>query len=241
MKILKSLLIISTILTVISILVVGYFGFIPGLSRVLGSDRPRNLGVTYSDADYQSMSGKTGVVINSLPESTPATAAITVSGQRQVNASFTAAEMTAAINRNTWKYFPFTNVQIKINPDNSIEAAGLVEVNRLMEYAQAMGAKGEDIENGMKELNLPFTSFPFHAKVKGSVSNNKLNVETFTLEVGRFPLPRGIATQIQETLVPLVEFKLQNNPSISVQSASIEEGQAKFVGTLPITESVVKD
>lgn len=47
------------LLIVISIVgVLGYFGFIPGVSKIFGSDQPRDLGVTYSYADYTSYMDK---------------------------------------------------------------------------------------------------------------------------------------------------------------------------------------
>lgn len=48
------------IIILIPILVVGFFGFMPGVSSLLGTNKPKNLGVTYTAADYASYQQKTG-------------------------------------------------------------------------------------------------------------------------------------------------------------------------------------
>jgi len=41
------------------VLVLGYLGFIPGLSSLFGSDKARDLGVDYTEQNYQEARAKT--------------------------------------------------------------------------------------------------------------------------------------------------------------------------------------
>jgi len=36
---------------VVAVLVLGYFGFVPGVSDLMGTNKPRNLGVSYSEVN----------------------------------------------------------------------------------------------------------------------------------------------------------------------------------------------
>ena len=240
MQILKFLGALLLSLILIIVLGLGYLGFIPGLSKIFGSDKPRDLGVAYTESDYQAMSGKVGLEIKELPASTPLEKSIIEEGSHEVSETFSPAEMTAAINKNTWRYFPFVNVQIRVNADNSIEASGLVVVDRLLKYAQALGATAEEVQMGIDAAKLPNTTFPFYVKGKGEVVDNQVSGNFLSAEVGRLPVPAGILSDIQGRIVGAVEAKLVNNPSISIKEARLENGSAKFVGTLPNVEYVVK-
>jgi len=46
MKFLKGLAIAIGALVIIAVLVLGYLGFVPGVSNIFGSNKPRDLGVT---------------------------------------------------------------------------------------------------------------------------------------------------------------------------------------------------
>ncbi|MEK7874346.1 MAG: hypothetical protein AAB502_10895, partial [Chloroflexota bacterium] len=63
----KTLLIAVAVLVVVAVLAGGYFGFVPSVSSIFGSNRPRDLGVRYTQADLQSLRGKTGTQYHSLP------------------------------------------------------------------------------------------------------------------------------------------------------------------------------
>jgi hypothetical protein len=47
-------LVVVGILVLIPILVLGFLGFMPIVSDIMGTNRPRDLGVKYTDADYLS-------------------------------------------------------------------------------------------------------------------------------------------------------------------------------------------
>ncbi|PKH44539.1 hypothetical protein CVH13_01850, partial [Dehalococcoides mccartyi] len=58
------------LLLVAAVLVMGYLGIMPGVSSLMGSDKPRDLGITATSQDYQTMVTKSGVTVSALPSDT---------------------------------------------------------------------------------------------------------------------------------------------------------------------------
>ena len=67
MKFLKGLAITIGVLVIVVVLVLGYLGFVPGVSNIFGSNKPRDLGVTYTAADYASAHARNGTTHTVLP------------------------------------------------------------------------------------------------------------------------------------------------------------------------------
>jgi len=65
-KVLFFLLIIFLLIVFGIIFVLAYLGYIPGLSKLLGAETPRDLGITYTEADKTAARAKSKIkVINS--------------------------------------------------------------------------------------------------------------------------------------------------------------------------------
>ena len=104
MKFLKGLAITIGALVIIAVLVLGYLGFVPGVSNIFGSNKPKDMGVTYTTADYASAHARNGTTHSVLPAgSVPS---ITFSGSHQVNTVYTQAEINALLNNRQWTNYP---------------------------------------------------------------------------------------------------------------------------------------
>lgn len=188
MKIIAKLFLVLLLVIIISpILILSYLGFIPGLSSVFGSDKPRNLGIKYTEADRVSGRAKSQIEYGTLPADTPDVNSLVRVGTRAVKTEFTSAEITALANNRPWKYWPFSNVQVKFNADGSAEMSGVVLKDKLPGYGAFIGAPKQAVEFALKFL----PSNPiFYLKMKASLVNNKVAVfEPQTFEIGRAPLP----------------------------------------------------
>ncbi len=67
MAVLKRLLTGLLVSVIIAALILGYFGFVPGLSDVMGANTPRDLGVKATASSLSSAKSKLGVTFNTLP------------------------------------------------------------------------------------------------------------------------------------------------------------------------------
>jgi hypothetical protein len=92
MKILIGFLIGIGAVVLIVVIALGYLGFMPGVSNIFGSNKPKDLGVTFSAADYQSARAKMGTIISDLPNNAAAEASVKFSGQKAINATFTESD-----------------------------------------------------------------------------------------------------------------------------------------------------
>jgi len=64
----KILLGIILLVVIAAVLVLGFLGFIPGVSALFGANKPRDLGVKYTEADLQEIRTKTQVKYLVLPD-----------------------------------------------------------------------------------------------------------------------------------------------------------------------------
>ena len=126
-KLFKIIGIIIVIFIIGVVLFLGYLGFIPGVASLFGSDKPRDLGVTWSNDDYVAAHKLTKVEIKTATGQIPDKESIISYGSHAAKLSLTDAAITAIINTNSsnWKYFPVTNVQLKIAADGSAQISGL--------------------------------------------------------------------------------------------------------------------
>lgn len=181
------------------ILGLGYLGFIPGLSSLFGSDKPRDLGVIYTEADRLSGRAKSQMEYVSLANADTTPGGFQTLGSRPVTAELTSAEITAIMNNKPWKYYPYKNVQLKFNADGSAEISGVLIKERVAEYGASFGAPKEAIVFVNKFL----PSEPvFYLKGRAALTENKVSLfEPQVFEIGRFPMPLQAFLSLGNSLV----------------------------------------
>ena len=236
MKIVAGVILGVVVAAVIGVvLVLSYLGLMPGISTLLGSDRPRDLGVTYAAADYNSARAKTGTVISDLPPGGAPKDSLKWSGSKAVGARFTNEEMTALMNNRPWKYYPLSECQFKVGEDGMIaEFSGRLLTDRLAGYAGAMGASG----GAMRTLTEILKAAPANPTVylKGAVvvTNNRITtVDIRDFQIGRLSLPQQQIQDNLKNLASLAEMQFDAIPGFSVRSFTLTPGGVKFDGTFP--------
>jgi len=234
--------IIAAVLVIV--LVAGYLGFVPGLSKVFGSDKPVDLGVTYTAADSASGMAKGGVQHIALAATLQPQDSLEFSGTMPKNFNLTQSEVTAMINGNSWVYFPLSDVQVRFNADNTAEISGILKLDKLHDYALARGLSEADYNTALAQVSryaVIQKNMPFYVKGSGSVVNGNITFEAISLKLGRFPIP---ATQVNDRKADLLNL-LQNDalsiPGFTCNNFSISNGQMHFDGTLPQSVSVAKN
>jgi hypothetical protein len=148
MKFLKWQGITIGVIVIVAVLVLGYLGFVPGVSYVFGSNKSKDLGVTYTAADYISAHARNGTTHTVLSAGTAPENSITFSGQHAVNTTSTQHEMNALINNRQWEYYPLKDCHLRINPDNTVEFSGIIITDRIKGYLEALKLG----ENNMKAV-----------------------------------------------------------------------------------------
>ena len=238
MKILKYLLIVLVCIVVVGALVLGYLGLLPGVASVFGSNKPRDLGVSYSDQDATAAFGISGVAQATLPSSTPAQTSIQYTGTHALTASFSQEQISALVNEQQWKYYPVQAAQIKFNTDGTVEFSGLLLKDRLSGYTQAMGGSAIDVSGATKYIA---GNPPIYIKGKAEVVNNVFTVfDIQKAEVGRLDVTK-YATKYRSDVMSYVTDRIQFVPGLEVTSAKIEGGKFLFDGSLYDTKATVDE
>jgi hypothetical protein len=237
MKVLK--IIGFTILGIIVVLVLigGYYGFVPGVSNVFGSNKPKDLGVKYTEQDRLSGRAKIGWVINTLPAGLPPEKSLVYTGSKPVNAAFTEKELTAWINK-SWNYVPLTNCQIRINPDNTAEFSGILHVSRIKQYEAAMGGSATEIDKVLPGFikYLP-SNPPVYMKASASVVNNQVTCNVIAFSIGRYSVSADWLKKNSGLFESAAEWLISRIPGTSIKSLTFNNGQVQFDGTLPASIS----
>jgi hypothetical protein len=206
----------------------GWFGFVPGLSDLMGSGKPKDLGVTYTQADITSLHQK-----NKSTFQAPSSGAsgVTFTGQHAVNATFTSAEITAAMNEKADLY-PVTDVQFRVNADGTAEMSGKLHMNRIDSYARGMGATTEQIDQVAGYLkNIP-SDPPVYIKGRGEIQNNKIVIMDISeATIGRISV-LGQINDNQGEIISAFASGMQQVSGLKITSLKVVNGQVQFVGSL---------
>lgn len=187
----------------------GYMGYIPAIANILGTNKPRDLGIRFTEKDRVEAQTKSGVQYATLPASTSDALSIQRFGKHDVDASWTSAQMSALMNNRPWKYWPYKDIQVKFNADGSAEVSGGLNKAVVPNYAVAIGIPKVAIEFAMKLL--PPTPI-FYLKMKASLKNNQIGVfEPQAFQLNRIPLPVNAFLSFNPRLVKEVNAQLSAN------------------------------
>jgi hypothetical protein len=220
----------------VAALVLGYFGFLPGLSHAFGSDKPIDLGARYSGLDYLNANAKSGIRFGELPVGTPAEQSLRYSGQKEVNVDFTPAEFNALLNERRWEYYPFSDFQYRTNTDGTSEFSAVLHIDRVDGYCEAMGIPDETeqkVMNYLKSYGRFQKQVPVYIKSKAGVADGQLDFQTYEAKVGRFPISGARVDQYKDTLIRLAYSRIDSIPGFSCNSFGFSPDGVHFEGSLP--------
>jgi len=246
----------------------GYMGYIPQVANFLGTNKPRNLGIRFTEKDRSDAHAKSGVQYGILPASTSDEQSIQRFGKHNVDTSWTSSQASALMNNRPWKFWPYQNVQVKFNADGSAEVSGGLNKAVVPSYAAAIGIPKVAVEFAMKLL--PPTPV-FYLKMKASFKDNKVDVfEPQVFQLNRIPLPvdkflafnksvfqfiKPVNAQLSiDTLTDLAKVRNKKDLIINyinsrlssyssffyAKEARIEENKLIYKGTLANQEATVR-
>lgn len=240
---------------VVIVLVLGWFGLIPGLSTLFGANKPKDLGVKYSEVDFNRAHAASGVSYETISD-TPVSSSISFSGSHEANLSLNSAEMTALMNDRPWKYWPIKDVQLRINPDGTAEMSGVFNEKKLEGYAAAIGTPQAVIDR----LNLLPAEAAFYLKGTAALSNNQVSKFDITsAKMNRISIPTSLLLSMnlliadyayaddvtdelskysgkKAAIVDFINSKLSWVSGFFAKSAQFKDGKLEFSGTLPDQE-----
>lgn len=235
----KGLLRLLLLIVAVLIFVAGLAGFVPGLSTILGTNKPKDLGISIVPEDSIDAQNKIGVQVVELPKDTPIENSYQLSGQREVQLTLDSKEGTAIMNNRDWKYYPFSSMQLRINQDGTAEVSGMVNMSTFMNYANSLGYATGDVEKALDEYHIPKMNMPFYAKGTAGIIENKVFFNVTSFQAGRVPVPSSILSSNKGRIESFAQDVVSKQKGFSAKKLVVEEGKIVFDGTLPEKESVV--
>ncbi|OGK12632.1 hypothetical protein A3C98_00875 [Candidatus Roizmanbacteria bacterium RIFCSPHIGHO2_02_FULL_37_15] len=234
----KKLLVVILLLSLIIVFILGYLGFIPGLSAVFGSNQPKKLGITYTQKDKKSADEKLGVKYSQL-SAEEKEKGLVLKGSHPVDKSLTSQELTALADTRQKQFalFPFKKVQIRVNPDGTVEGSGILEFNTALNFLQTLEVPLGEVNKAIDKFKILRGELPVYLKVSGEVVNNISNLAVKSAEIARIPIPQALVSQYGPSLNSLVEdIVSKRQPNYEIRSLKVESGQVHFVGSSPDEE-----
>jgi len=234
----KKLGVLVLVLLLVFVFVLGFLGFVPGLSAVLGANKAKNLGIKYTDADKITAVEKLQVKYGQL-SANASEKGLVLKGFHPVDKFFTSQELTALADTRQKQFglFPFKNVQIRVNPDGTVEGSGILEFNTALDYLQQLGVPLDQVNKAIDKFKILRGELPVYLKVSGGVVNNTSNIIVQSAEIARIPIPQALVNQYGPSLNNLVEdIVAQRKPHYDIKSLKVEEGKIHFVGSSPDEE-----
>lgn len=212
----------------------GYFGLLPFAAGIMGAKEPKDLGIEYSEADYDSYMAKLDVEIIPLEIGLSPEESIRFEGETQYNQSFSQEEITARLNYAAWKYMPLTNIQVRIGDNGAMEVSGVLRMDRLDGFFAAAGTgyTSNDVAKGMEYLKLIPGNFPIYMSGSVSVQNNRSSISVQSIQVGRVAVPLG-QIDASGALMQMTNHLLDSIPGMNAQSVIFDDGMMAFEGSAP--------
>ncbi|UMZ73718.1 hypothetical protein [Natranaerofaba carboxydovora] len=238
----RKLLILLLFIIIVPVLLLGYIGIIPGVSDILGSNRPRDLGVRpeYYE-NLQSVRGK----LSGMRLENPADIILTSENEQEawerlstinfepvaVNTGFSSEEFTSLLQTGSWYNWPLYDVQTRFNPDGSAEVSGMVDADKLRGFAVRTGISAEAFDNFATDLILN-RDMPFYARAQGAVVNNQVDLQISRVELGRAPLT-ALANRYEHDIDVYLTDGIAKMPQVSVTRLDVQDGELRYDGELP--------
>jgi hypothetical protein len=240
LKVLLGIVIGIVAIAVVGVLVLGYLGFVPGISNLFGSNKPKNLGTTFTTQDYKSAIAKSGVQFLSNADTVSlATSQKTYGPAKAVNADFTPAEIMAVMNDKAHApNFPLKDMQLRINPDGTTEVSAVLMMDKVSTYATSHGVSGQALNDTMDQIKKAggaVGDVPVYMKGTAAVNNGQLSFEAQSVEVGRLPISADLVNGHKSDLSNYYDTHKSDVPGFSCKTFSLTNGKVHFDGTLPST------
>ena len=208
--------------------------------------QPKNLGVTYAQADREAIYQKLGTSFEALAPgaATTESKSLIVSGSLPVDQTFNSQELTAAADNRHEQYasFPFDKVQIRVNADGTVEGSATVHLKNLINYLVDLGVSEDLVNQGVEKFKIPNTSLPVYLKVSGSITNNQSNLTVHQAKVANIGVPADLINQYGPALNGLIESVIKDRqPSYNIETLNVANGQIHFKGTAPEKEQAKRN
>ena len=236
--------IVLFIVVVLPSVALGYIGVMPVMTEIMQTNKPVDLGVTYTADDFNRFQSKSLISFydynsNTIDPSLPSEN-LAIAAADTVGNTFTQSEITAALNSINWLSIPIKNAQVRLS-EGVIEISGNLNAQYVADAVKSIN----DASNGQANLS-PVLNWAKYFQdpaiyVKANLwveedttddSGGILNFQLLEAKVNRFDLPADLAQQISNTGTVSFDTKTTKD-GLDVRTLSIIDGAMDWYGTMP--------
>ena len=202
-------------------LIAGYFlGNVPVASKLLGTNKPIDLGVELSvDEAYEGLDALGHPTsIEELQE-----IAENPESYGTVKTSLSEEEASSLMAINQAPDFPARLTQMKFYDDGSMETSGMIWINKLPDFLARNGVSSEGISKVMEYVGF-MDSANYYMKGKFSITNNYVTMDVDTFKIGRITIPSGVINDNKGYVENTVSDIIVNN-GYTIRSLTISDGK----------------
>ena len=219
----KLIVVISVIIVVllVGIFVAGYFlGNVPIASKLLGTNKPKDLGVVISvDNAYSGLQDmKCPLTPQAVEELIKNPKSYTT-----VKTSLTSDEASSMLALGDIPGFPLRMTQIKFGANGSAQVSGVINTEDLQKALQEGGASSETVDKVMGYVkNAKYLNF--YADGNLSVKNNQISGHFNSAKIGNISIPGDMISSIEPGITSAVANGLKKQ-GYNIRSLTISEGK----------------
>ncbi|MBU0586922.1 hypothetical protein KJ780_05400 [Candidatus Micrarchaeota archaeon] len=190
----------------VGFIVLAFTGHIPIFSDMLGTAKAKDLGVKFTNTDYQNAIHKIPASLSNV-EDMCFGCPLSYKGAVAMNTTLTEREFSALINKMNEKSGPIKDMQIKFNSDGTAELSAMANYSGI--NAPVYAEFTIDSSSGSPEFNIQSLSFASVAAGQGQIDE--------------------METQLNSG----VQDFFSDSPELGITEMSISGGQIDIVGTIP--------
>lgn len=233
--------------------VLAYVGFVPVATNLMGTNKPVDLGVKYSETDFEQFQKNTQSTVSNF-DGTPTTSKDTshvasgtqlvLYGANSIQTNVTQEQLTAFLNMTPWKESPLSNTQVRFT-DGTVEFSGNMKSDYVSALIHSLFPQGTN-ENLSPFIKLAGALYnpAVYAKFKISSvntssgpSHGQLSFEMIALKVNRMDLTNHLANA-NILHATIGEGSIPQGIPYSLSSLTVSNGNLDMYGTLPSNYSV---
>ncbi len=245
-KIFTTIAIAVLVVGVLSTSALAYTGFVPGLTPLMQTNKPVDLGVQYTNADYENFQKKTLSSVSNFDGESASTpgSQLVIYGANSIQTAVTQEELTAFINTLPWSKNPLSNSQVRVS-DGFVEYSGNVSSEYINDLVNTLYPSDDSIKlSPILKLAAYLQDPAVYAKFKVSVQNTTngpsrglLRFTIVGLKVNRMDLS-GQVSNMNELTARIGSGSSEQGIPYSVSSLNAKNGTLDFYGNFPANFSV---
>lgn len=212
----RVIIIILVALLIVTVIAASGVVYIPGFSEVLGTNKPRDLGVKADPSKFNALLARENVKLTGQSSNFYLTAPIKYGSAAPMDTTVSSEELTSMMQATNNAKGPLKDMQVKLGTNNEMEMSAFAD---------------------LESFGYPVKG-PVYLKgkfLKASSSTVDINIRGGSF--GLIPVPENVLKQGEDGLEQELNRQLSHMPGMRIDQLEINNGQLHYRGAFPQSAS----